>query len=472
MAFDVTVHHPLYDEFLPSWTLMRDSFDGEDQIKSRNETYLPTKTGIEALAKVDQAAAAKVYDAYKNRAEFPDLVALTVRGGVGTMLDKAAAIELPKALEPLRERATRDGLTLDALHRRITTEILLTGRYGVLPGIMQDGTPFLAGYVAESIINWDTDANNVPNFVVLDETGFVRDPATNQWGAVERYRECVVEDGHYISRLWQKGKNGFAVVETADARDPKKKPIQFLPFVFFSTSDLTPAPDDVPLYGLAKLAVRIYRMDADLTTSLHMTSEPTPVVSGYKDPKAALENGQVPKGIGASTLWVLPENGKAEFLEFNGPGIEKQLDVIQKNYDRAVMFGAQLLSDQGRAQESGEAKKIRLDSQHATLKGIAMTSAAGLEKALKNIAIWVGANPDEVNVDPNLDFFDHELTAQDITAIVAGWQAGAYSKATMFERFKKGALIPESRTFEEEEELIAKEGAGLGNPEPADDDDQ
>src|SRR5690606_37966438 len=128
----------------------------------------------------------------KHRAEFPDLVALTVRGAVGTMLDKSAVIELPMEMEPLLEKATRDGLTLEALHRRIATEVMLTGRYGVLPGIAVDGTPYLAGYVAESIINWDTDANNVADFVVLDESGYVRDPETNKWDTVERYRECLV----------------------------------------------------------------------------------------------------------------------------------------------------------------------------------------------------------------------------------------------------------------------------------------
>lgn len=455
MAFDITVKHPLYEQFSMSWTLMRDAFGGEDDIKRKGEAYLPNKSGIEAIAKVDAVRASKAYEAFKHRAEFPDLVALTVRGAVGTMLDKSAVIELPKEMEPLLEKATRDGLTLEALHRRIATEVMLTGRYGVLPGIAVDGTPYLAGYVAESIINWDTDANNIADFVVLDESGYVRDPETNKWDTVERYRECLVAEGQYVSRVWEKTKDGkYEPGEVVEARDRKRKPIGILPFVFISTSDLTPSPDDVPLYGLAKLSVRIYRMDADLTTSLHMTAEPTPTVSGYSDPAEAIKKGNVPQGIGASALWVLPENGKAEFLEFSGPGVAKQIEVIQKNYDRAVMFGAQLLADQGRAQESGEAKRVRLDSQHATLKGIAMTSASGLEKALKNIAIWTGADPDKVKVTPNLDFFDHTLSGQEIDSVVKGWQAGAYSWRSAFERLQKGNVIPEGRTPEEELELM------------------
>lgn len=457
---DITIRNPAYEEFLPSWLLMRDAMGGEDDIKAAGQKYLPMKTGIEAIS--DPVARQKAYDRYKMRAEFPDLVALTVRGAVGTMLEKPAEVELPKALEPLRLQATRDGLTLEALHRRIATELMITGRYGILPGIALDGSPYLSGYIAESIINWDVNDEQVADFLVLDESRKVRNRATGEWVDVEQYRECFIEGGRYMARVWTARDGKWIPGEVMEAADRRLRPLEFLPFVFINTSDLTPHPDDVPLYGLAKIALRIYRMDADLTTSLHMTSEPTPVVSGYDDPEAAVREGKLPKGIGAATLWVLPQGGDAKFLEFSGAGIQKQEDVIQKNYDRAVMFGAQLLSDEGKAQESGEAKRVRLDSQHATLKGIAMTSAAGLERALKNVAIWMDADPDEVVVTPNLDFFDKALEPQEIDALVRGWMAGAFSRYTLFGNLQRGGVVAEDRTYEEELEAIEAEGGSLG----------
>lgn len=464
MKFDITVKHPSYESFVDSWVLMRDSFEGEDDIKAKGEIYLPTKSGIESIS--DVAVRKKAYDRYKLRAEFPELVAQTIRGAVGTMLDKAAVIELPPELEVLRESATHDGLTLEALHRRIATEVMLTGRYGLLPGINKNGEPYLAGYVAESIINWDESENGVVNFAVLDESGYVRDPETNAWGKTDKYRELSIEDGKYISRVWEIAGDSWQVTDVSEALDIKQRNIGFLPLVFVGSNDLTPAPDDVPLYGLAKLSVRIYRMDADLTTSLHMTSEPTPVISGYESPIKAIEEGAIPKGIGATTLWVLPEHGDAKFLEFSGQGIQKQEDVIQKNYDRAVMFGAQMLADRGSTQESGEAKKVRMDSQHSALKSIAMNSSAGLERALKNLATWVGANPDDVSVTPNLEFFNQTLTGADIAAIVGGWIEGAYSWQTAFERLKKGDVIPEHRTADEERELMAADSQYLTDWQP------
>lgn len=461
MAFDITVKHPSYLGFADAWRLMRDAVEGEDAIKIRGEIYLPMKSGIVAIKDAEVKSAA--YSAYKMRAEFPELVAPTIRGSVGTMLDQPATINLPAGLEPLRERATRDGLTLDALHRRIAMELMTTGRYGILPGITAAGLPYLAGYVAESIINWDSTEGEA-DYVVLDESGKVRDRDTGAWGEEEQFRECLLDEGRFISRVWTKGEGGWSIAEEQPAANRRREPIDFLPFVFIDTNDLTAEPDDVPLYGLARLAVRIYRLDADYTFALHMTSEPTPVAIGFDDPAQAAKDGHVPTTIGSSKLWLLPKGGDAKYLEFSGPGLEQQAKAIAATLERAVVFGAQILTDSQRTAESGEAIRLRLGNQTSTLKNIAMTSAAGLEKALKNVARWMGENPDEVEVKPVLDFFDRQLSAQDITAIVAGWQSGAYSKQTMFERFQKGELIPTERTFEVEQELISAEGGGLGLP--------
>lgn len=455
MAFDPTATHPTYDAFAPSWRLMRDCMAGEDEVKAKGEAYLPMKSGTRSIA--DDQLRQTAYGGYKQRAEFPELLAPTVRGAVGTILDQPPAIVLPPALEPLRERSTRDGLSLEALHRRICTELMVTGRYGVLPGISASGEPYLAGYVAEAITNWDTDAEQRPDWLMLNESRPVLDRSTGKWEALDQYRECFVLDGRYGARVWVKTSAGWTATEVVEASTRKRRPLDELPFVFIDTNDLTPDPDDVPLYGLGKLAVRVYRLDADYTFALHMTSEPTPWANGFADPAEAVKNGQAPTTLGSSKLWLLPEGAQAGYLEFSGPGLAAQEKAIQNSLDRAVIFGANLLADTQRTAESGEAIKLRLGNQTSTLKTIALTSAEGLERALRNLAKWMGEDPEGVVVTPNTDFFDHTLSPQEITAVVAGWQAGAYSKQTMFDRFKKGELVPAERTFEEEQDLIDTE---------------
>lgn len=460
MPFQIDVKHPLYLEFIESWGLMRDCFAGEDQVKASGETYLPMKSGMLAMADASKRLAA--YNGYKLRAEFPELVAPTIRGSVGLIHDKPSTVELPSALEHMRRKATRDGLTLEGLHRRITFELMTVGRYGLLAGVDAAGSTYIAGYTAETIINWDA-TDGATDYIVLDESGLVRDRATNQWTPEKRFRECFVENGVPQSREWIEGGAAMVAGDPVRWEGRAQAKLDGLPFVFIDTIDLTADPDDVPLYGLAKLALRIYRLDADYTMSLHMTSEPTPYVAGNFDREDP--NRKPPTTIGASALWVLPEGARAEFLEFTGPGLASQEKAIGDALQRAVMFGAQVLTDTSRAAESGHALRLRLGNQYSIIKSIAMNAAAGLERALRHAAVIAGADPEKVKVVPDLDFIDRTLTAQDIGGLVAGWQAGAYSKRTLFENLQRGEIIPAVRTFEDEEEMIADDPL----PEPAPD---
>lgn len=460
--FDPTIKHPDYIAFAPSWSLMRDTVAGEDDVKARGTAYLPLKSGTAAIN--DPSKRQQVYNLYRLRAEFPEIVAPTIRGAVGVMLAKIANIQLPAAMEHLRERATLDGLTLEALHRRMAMEVMTTGRYGILPGIADDGTPHLSGYVAESIVNWDSTGGKL-DFLVLDETALVRDRVSGQWAAVEKYRECFIENGAYRARVWTKVSDTWSAEDGPPALTPRGDGLGELPFVPVGSLDLSIAPDDVPLYGLAKLAIRVYRLDADFSFSLHMTSEPTPVAIGFDDPERAIEDGIAPKTLGSSVLWILPQGGDAKYLEFSGPGLEKQAAAIKDALDRAAQFGAQVIQA-GNQAESGEALKLRAASQTATLTTIAQTTAAGLERALRHIATWIGANPEEVVVTPNLDFFGRRIAADEARAIWEGWQQGMYDWRTALDLLRQGKWVNEDADPDEIEAALSKDGgddlAGLG----------
>ncbi len=58
----------------------------------------------------------------------------------------------------------------------------------------------------------------------------------------------------------------------------------------------------------------------------------------------------------------------------------------------------------------------------------------------------------------NADFSTKGMASEEITAIVAAWQAGAISRETMFDVFRRGEVLPAGRSDEEEARLAA------GNP--------
>ncbi|MCZ2501132.1 hypothetical protein GN316_31605, partial [Xylophilus sp. Kf1] len=81
-----------------------------------------------------------MFEAYQTRAQFSEILAPTIRGMIGVIHRTEAQIDMPPAMEGLWERATADGLPLEALHRRITAELLLTGRYGLLADAASEGS--------------------------------------------------------------------------------------------------------------------------------------------------------------------------------------------------------------------------------------------------------------------------------------------------------------------------------------------
>jgi hypothetical protein len=129
-----------------------------------------------------------------------------------------------------------------------------------------------------------------------------------------------------------------------------------------------------------------------------------------------------------------------------------------------VAAGARLFDNNKREAESGEALRLRLGAQTATLASVAIASAAGLEKALKYAAIRIGQNPEEVVVTPNLKFIETAMTADQGKSLVEMWTSGGISKRTMHENLVRGGIASVERTFEEEENLIKTEGKA---PEPA-----
>lgn len=438
---DLKQTHPLYRAFLDRWQLMADVLEGEDAVKAKGEAYLPMPPGMRDKA---EGGVNLPYENYKARAQFYEIVAPTVRGLAGVMHRTPATIELPPALEFMREQATRDGMTLDALHRRITHQVLSFGRYGLLADVNERGEPVIATYAATAIRNWD----DIGTLVVLDETGDELNPESLAWTRKEQFRVLRLEDGRYVARLYDPSGN---VQDEAEPQGLGGVRLSEVPFVFIDTNDLTPDPDEVPLIGLGRIALALYRKSADYEQALFMTSQPTAVVIGVDDAET------VPKEIGAGALWLLPPGGDAKYLEFTGAGISAQRQAMQDDQARAVQLGARMMEDQQRNAESGEALELRYSSQTATLATISQTVASGLEKALRHCAVFAGANPDDVHVVPHTDFLQKRLSAQEILALVSSWQAGAFSKSTLFENLQAGGVIDPDKSFDDEQAEIETE---------------
>lgn len=430
-----TLHPQLTAQRQADWQLCLDAYEGEGNIKARGQTYLAMPSGYTTHA--DDGAAA--YAAYKMRAQFNDIMSASVGAMVGIIHGEKIAVEMPPALSFLVENANGEGTTLDDFHKNITRALLTTGRYGVLTDAPQGGgDPFLAGYPAGTIINWDTD------FFVLNESGMVRNGF--EWGHRDQYRVLQVVDGYYVAQVY----NGSTDTDMTPTGQGGAK-LTAIPFAVASAKDMGAGIEAPPMIGIARAALAMYQLSADYRLQLYMSGQETLVAI----------NGDAPQSVGAGVVHqMMGSDGITPDLKYVSPsctGIEKHLQAMQDNRDIAIQAGARLFEQSGQANESGKARQMRFRSETANLQTIAQSSCSLLEAALRNAARLLGqtdAVVDKITVTPPSDLLDATMTTADAKTFFEIVQGGGLSHETFYEMAQVGGLANAERDFDDEFALI------------------
>lgn len=480
MADEVQTEHPLYSARIEQWVTMTETHAGTGPVKNAGTRYLPhTKSQvIDGAEQSVTSVGGRDYASYKLRAKFEKLVSEAIDTLVGVMHAEPAAYELPPELEGLREEATSDGQSLAALHRTINAEQLLKGRIGLLSDFPEfpdpDSLPHFVVYAAEQIINWDEETpieargKDQLQFVVLQEDVVVRAGVGDRvytWEIVTRFRVIFLDEFNTYTTFVQE--DGFDSPEV-QPRHRVGGTLQFLPFVFVGAANLKPSPNDIPLLQLAEDSVALYRRSADYEESLHLQSQDTLVVTGdVLDRTGELKEDATPLRVGAGSVIYMAEGGKAEFIGVSGEGLGEQRSAYENSLNLALQRGPRLLEGRKGQAESGDALSTRVGASTASLHQIALTGAAGLERALKQQARWVGADPDLVSVTPNTDFTNEttepRLALDLIMAIKEGLplsqeSAHAYAKKHDFTQME---FAEELAKWQQEKDARAKEAMDI-----------
>jgi hypothetical protein len=447
--------HPQFSATNSDWTLMRDAYRGERQVKSKNALYLPATASQIAtgFGKSETAVGQMAYNAMKVRARFPNFTREAVQMAVGMMHSQPPIIELPKSMQNIR---SSKGEPLPVLLRKINTEQLITGRVGLMADLPTnpapgEDLPYLTTYVAERIINWDDGRSDqvIPqtlNFVILDETENKRTDGFN-WETDEKYRVLIIGDEleNESRGLYVQGVFGDTEYSTTKLKAPtwRGKTLQNIPFVIINSCDVTSDVDDPPLLDLGNLCMTIYRSEADYRQNLFMQGQDTFVTIGGN----FAEDDTVRTGVGARVD--LPMGADAKYIGVNSTGLSEQREALQRLEARAGSMGAQTLDTTSRERESGDSLRIRVAARTADMNQIVDTGALALESILKTCAIWMGENPEEVKVKPNKEFGEMPLTGQTMVEMATARNLGfPISAKTMHDLARKRRMT--TRSFEEE----------------------
>ena len=496
----VNATHLEYDAHLASWLRARDVLAGEDAVKAGGEKYLPRlddQTDVE-------------YAAYQARAAFFNATARTADGYLGLVFRRAPFVKVPesggaigKAMEAFVNDADMLGTSLGSYAKNVVREIVAVGRAGTL--IDWEGEDenrvYASLYAAESILNWRMErlnGRNLLSLVVLAEKAKSRKQKADMddFGstAVDQVRVVKLVDGgelmvdrpdgadasdtstihHELScvvEVWQRVEKDTAQQKSewvmVERRIPLRlgKPLPLIPFVFHGPRNFLPDVDKLPLGDVIAVNLDHYRLDADYKHGMHFTALPTAWVSGF-DKSSTLR-------IGSSAAWTTETVGAtAGFLEYTGQGLTTFERAMDRDERLMAVLGARLLESQKKVGETAAAIELRQSGENSVLGSLATSLSTSLSHVLRWAYWWNSTEPwpddvtkDQVVIELNTDFSTKGLSAQEVTAVVAAWQNGALSRDSMLDIFRRGEVLPEGRSNEEEIRLVAAAPRRLDAPQ-------
>jgi len=468
--------HPAYSDWTDAWQRMRDVVGGDRTIRERSKAYLPVPPG-----RSDEE-----YLRYLERAYFTDFTSKTLIGLVSTLFRKPPVVNLPPDLEYIVDDADGRGVQLSQLAKYAASEILTTGRGGLLVDFPADpeirtladqrrlgGLGRLYVYKAEDVINWRFSrigSDYQLTLLVLREQRL--EPKENDEFESElktHYRVLRLENEGYEVEIWSEVGGKYEVVEKASPTLSNGTRLDWIPFIFLGAEDLTDDIDKPPIYDIAAVNLAHYRNIADFEDALFMVGQPTPVITGLTDDYIERYGSKLV--IGSRVAWPLPANSDAKLLE-----LQRDLGVFEKAIERKesqmVNLGAKLLQAQQRAAEAAETMRLRQSGEASVLASVADNVSIAINTGLEWLAFWSGQDSEQVEFTLNRDFFSQRLTPQELAELVKSWHQGAISQMTLYENLLAGEIVSDGKTFEQYVEEIDNEKPALPAPEFGEEDDE
>jgi len=468
MTSGVETRHPTYERMEYEWRQLRDTIQGMSAVKRSGDLYLPIPAAMIEAQRVaglpndsgveinttfeDKSLKTRApwshpnipYSAYLQRARFPDITSSSLRGLIGISTKKMPEIELPAQLEHLVEKATLDGLSLKDLFKKAIREVLSVGRFNILVDIDKAGKIVLVPYSAESYINWKESSSSKLTLSVLEENSFGSIDDEFSQDAMMAHRVLRIDkDDKYETQVYLDGKASGKITPSFQGVELDRIPL--------STMNAMNVGSDIgvnPMIGISDISISIYQKEADMAQSEFLTCSPMLVLIGV-DPDDA------PNVIGSSVSYALSsDTADAKYVEPNSNCLSHMTTRISNLMDEAGGYGAALLGADKKAAESTETMRMKQEAKGATLKGVVRNVESGIKRALMMAAEWVGANSEDVVFEANIEFSDLKLSAQEQAALLQSWMNRGISQDTYLYNLKAASIIPESRTIEEEKDLI------------------
>lgn len=381
----------------PIYKKILDCLKGSDQIKKGRTNYLPmpnaTDQSKENLAR---------YEAYLTRAVYCNVVGETNEMFQGQLQLRPPKIELPEILEPMRENADGQGLSLAQLIKDGSSCVVPFSRggwYTDFPALPDGKKSFTREDIANgvamptirfikpwNIYNWQEETignKKRVTLVVIREEVEYREPETLNIENRERFLVLHLEGRNsdeavvYIVSEVPDNKEAIFQQKRFALKTADGKPMKRLPFSPVGSQNNDMSIDIPLLYTLTELNLAHYRSSADYFESAFQLGQPTPVLSGLSQSWAQkiLDNKVQ---LGSTTFLPLPVGGKAELLQADPNTLAGEAMI--KLEDQMIKVGAELTQ----ARSTVERKEAEIDAEGSAKTSKLGKLASNIERSLKD----------------------------------------------------------------------------------------
>ena len=450
--------HAQYDEYAKKWLRTRSACEGQEAVHAQGVTFLPK------LAEQKETD----YQSYKMRATYFNACGRTLEGLVGMVFRKDPAKKYPTAFQSIIDDIDLSGNSCDTVAMKVLAEVITVGRIGALveyPQVTQEVNsmadasrlnlrPYLTLYKAENILDWRVQRVNnsmQPVMIKLLEMYEVSEDIFT-YECKEQIRVLLLDNGIYLQRIYRTNDKG-EWEQFGDDIIPlmSNQPLRAIPFWPFGAETNSLYLQQPPILDLADLNLAHYRVNADYERGCHFAGLPTPVLAGFTfDDGASV-------AIGSTTCMTTSDpNAKWGFLEFTGQGLgalEKNLDSKEK---QMAAIGARMLEQQKTGVESEGAMQMRSNGENSVLAALANLVSENFKQIITFMAQWSGltVTEDAIEYKLNTDYMPVGMTSQQLAELVKALQANAISFETFFWNLKRGEVIGDDTTLEDERERI------------------
>lgn len=448
-----------HTEAAPILRRCRAAVAGQDAVAALTTDILPRPAGMTE----------REYGSYIARALYMNATQRTHDSLVGMVMQKPAQAEMPNAMADLASYIDGRGSRLEDFARMAVSEVLEVGGWlavvdhperpeGVITAAQERALglrPVVSYYPRESVLEARTgfvNGNEEFTFLKLAET-WIED--VDEWTqeAREAVRVYDMNEGRVRVRVYRKTAAGWVLYNEAFPTARNGQGLRYIPAVAFGPeSNRFGKP---PLLDLIDVNLAHFRNSADMEHALHFTGLPTPYASGVAP--GSLEA----LTLGSSAGYVFEDaNAKIQFATYGAEGLASLKQAMDDKVQMMAALGARMLAPESRAAESGEALAIRRGGENSALAKVADSVSRSVVLVLETLAEWEGITG-PISYSLNADYLPNRMNPQELTALMAAWQAGGLTSEELFERMKAGGVIRDDMTFQEHEAALLDSEPGL-----------